>query len=120
MNKYFGLLLDLIITLLELLKPGGVRSVMAENLALKQQSLVLNRGKKRSQKLSTSDRFLFGVLHFFVKENRIQKITVILKPATILKFHKALVQRKYSKLIKANASQGERDLARKSSISLLR
>jgi len=33
-----------------------------------------------------------------VVENRLQKVAIVLKPATILRFHKALVKRKYSKL----------------------
>ena len=33
-----------------------------------------------------------------IGERRLRKVTVILKPATVLAFHKALVKRKYSKL----------------------
>ena len=69
--------------------------VIAETQAMKQQLIVMNRGKSRAPKLSTFDRFFFGFLAFFVGEKRLQRIAIIIKPATILKFHKALVQRKY-------------------------
>jgi putative transposase len=71
---------------------------MAETMVMKHQLIVMNRGKKRSPALSTSDRFLFGILTLFIGERRLQKVAVIIKPATILAFHKALVNRKYSKL----------------------
>ncbi len=58
----------------------------------------MNRGKSRSPKLTTSDRFLFGLLAFFIDEKRLKKVAVIIRPATILSFHGALVKRKYSRL----------------------
>jgi putative transposase len=78
--------------------------VMAETLATKHQLIVMNRGKKRAPKLTTPDRFLFGFLVFFIGENRLQKVAVILKPATIIRFHKALVKRKYH-LLYSNKSK---------------
>jgi hypothetical protein len=33
-----------------------------------------------------------------IGERRLQKVAIILKPSTVLAFHKALVKRKYSKL----------------------
>ena len=98
MREKFELLNHFILTLFKLLKPGGVKAVMAETMLTKQQLIVISRGKKRASKLTTFDRFYFGFLAFFVVENRLQKVAIVLKPATILRFHKALVQRKYSKL----------------------
>lgn len=80
------------------MRPGGVRAVMAENLALKQQLITLNRRNKRSPKLTSFDRFFYGLLAFIIGEHRIHKIAVILKPSTILKFHRALVKGKYRNL----------------------
>ena len=71
---------------------------MAETLAMKQQLIVMNRSRKKSPRLATRDRFLFGLLTMLIGQRRLQKITVIIKPATLLAFHKALVKRKYSKL----------------------
>ena len=92
----FELLIHLIITLVRLMKPGGVKLVVADTLAIKHQLIVTNRRKKRSPKLKSSDRFVFGFLAIFIGENRLNKISVIFKPATILRFHKALVNKKYS------------------------
>ena len=83
-----------IVTLIKVSRPGGVKALMAENNALKQQLMVMNHGKTRSPKLTTNDRFLFGLFAFFISEHRLQKVAVILKPATILRFHQALVKRK--------------------------
>jgi putative transposase len=95
MRTIIELLIHLLCTLFTLLKPAGVKVVIAENLAMKQQLIVMWRGNKRSPKLITFDRFFFGFICFFVSDQRIRKIAVILKPVTILRFHKALCQRKY-------------------------
>ena len=92
------LLVHLIVSLVRLLKPGGMKVVMAETMAMKQQLIVMNRGRSRSPKLTTSDRFLFGLLAFCIDEKRLQKVAVIIRPSTILRFHGALVKRKYSRL----------------------
>ncbi len=71
---------------------------MAENLLLKQQLITLTRQRSRAPRLTSFDRVLFGYLTFFISKNRLQKLAVILKPATLLKFHQALVKRKYRDL----------------------
>lgn len=97
--KEVSLILVHVATLLiQLIKPNGYRSVIAENLALKQQLTVLARGKSRSPNLKPSDRFLFGLLAYFCKARRLRKISVILKPESILRFHKALVDKKYNRI----------------------
>jgi hypothetical protein len=101
MAEKMELLVHLIISLVRLLKPGGMKGVMAETMAMKQQLIVMNRGKSRSPKLTTSDRFLFGLLAFFIDEKRLQKVAVIIRPATILNFHRALVKRKHVILLSA-------------------
>lgn len=97
MSEAIELLIHYIVTVIKLLKPGGVKVVMAETIAMKQQLIIMKRGKKRSR-LATRDRFLLGILTVLIGERRLQKVAVIVKPATILAFHKALVNRKYSKL----------------------
>ena len=72
--------------------------VMAETIAMKQQLIVMNRSKKRAPSLATRDRFIFGLLTMLIGERRLQKVAIILKPSTVIAFHKALVKRKYSKL----------------------
>ena len=92
------LLIHFFATLAKLIRPGGIKTVMAENLLLKQQLITLTRQRSRSPRLTSFDRVLFGYLTFFISKKRLQKIAITLKPATLLKLHQALVKRKYSKL----------------------
>jgi len=98
MREKIELLIHFICTMAKLLRPGGIKVMMAETMVTKQQLIILNRGNSRAPNLSSFDRFLFGFLAFFIDANRLQKLSVILKPATILECHIALVKRKYSKL----------------------
>ena len=105
MLEIIELLIHCFVTLIKLLKPGGVKLVMAESIVMKHQLIVMNRARKRSPALITRDRFLFGLLATLIGERRLQKIAVIIKPATILAFHKALMKRKYSKLYSNRANK---------------
>lgn len=98
MKNVLELIIHCIVTVFRLMKPRGMKTVVANTLIMKQQLLVLNRGRKKSPSLTTSDRFLFGILSLFFNVNRFRKVAVIFKPATLLAFHKALVKRKYSRL----------------------
>lgn len=89
------IIVSFISTLIRLVRPGGVRAIAAENMLLRQQLIVLRRHRKRAPKLTKWDRILFGFLTACIRPNRLGKIAILLKPATLLKFHKALVQRKY-------------------------
>jgi len=68
---------------------------MAENLMLKQQLLVLTRSRKRAPNLSSFDRFFLGLWSTFLDLRRIKRVAVLVQPSTLLKFHQALVKRKY-------------------------
>ena len=102
MSEKLELLIHFFVTFFRLLRPGGVKAIMAENIAMRQQLITLSRGRERAPTLTTSDRFIFGIIAFFIGEKRLPKIAVILKPATILKFHRALVKRKYRQLYSSN------------------
>ena len=78
-----------------ILRPGGVKAIAAENRVLRQQLISLSRQHKRSPKLNTLDRIMFGMLARWINPRRLSRIAITLKPATILKFHRALVKRKY-------------------------
>ena len=54
------LFIHLIATIARLLGPGGLRSVVAESLLVKQQLLILNRSRQRSPLPRTSDRLIAG------------------------------------------------------------
>jgi len=51
-------LLHLAVMAAKLCGPGGVRAVIAENLLLKQQLIVLRRARYRAPNLTLSDRLL--------------------------------------------------------------
>lgn len=93
--KVLVLLFYLCATLVKLLRPGGLKAVLAENASLKLQFIVVQRKYKRAPNLKKSERLLFGFLASLMPESRLTKSSVILKPATLLKFHKALCKLKY-------------------------
>src|ERR1700674_4290341 len=91
-------LLDLAVTTAKLCGPGGVRAVMAKNLLLKQQLIVLRRARQRAPNLTLSDRLLCGFWSIFLSPGRIRKVAIALRPSTLLAFHQALVRSKYRRL----------------------
>jgi len=98
MTSLLILLVHAITTLARLLGPGGIRSVMAENLLLKQQLLVMKRSRHRASALSPVDRYGMGCLTLFLTSRRWLRAAVVIKPSTLLKFHQALIKHKYSLL----------------------
>jgi hypothetical protein len=60
MNEMLLALLHLAVLAAKLGRRGGVRAVVAENLLLKQQLIVLRRGRQRSPNLTTTDRLPCG------------------------------------------------------------
>ncbi len=77
------------------LRHGGMKAVVAENLLLKQPLLVLTRSRKRAPNLSSLDRFFLGLWTSFLDLRRIKRVAYLVQPSTLLKFHQALVKRKY-------------------------
>jgi len=65
--------------------------------------MIQARKQKRAPKLTNIERLLFGFFTAFLNPKRIKKIAIIIKPDTLLKFHKALIKRKYSLLYSAKA-----------------
>ena len=89
------LLVHLIATLARLMGPGGLRSVVAESVLVKQQLLILTRSRHRAPNLCASDRILAGVCALFMRPARVIRSAIVLRPSTILEFHRALRTRKY-------------------------
>ena len=89
------LLVHLIATLARLMGPGGLRSDVAESVLVKQQLLILNRSRHRAPNLCASDRILAGVCALFMRPARVIRSAIVLRPSTILEFHRALRTRKY-------------------------
>jgi putative transposase len=92
------IVIHLAVTVAKLLGPGGARAVIAENLLLKKQLTVLHRSRRRAPNLTPFDRFLFGFAALFLTPRRLSKVAIALRPSTLVKFHDALVQRKYRRL----------------------
>ncbi len=82
-------------TLARLLGPGGIRSVIAESVLVKQQLLILNRSRQRSPNLRTSDRLAAGLCALLIRPARLIRSAIVLKPSTLLGLHRALKNRKY-------------------------
>ena len=79
-------LLHLAVTAAKLCRPGGVRAVIAENLLLKQQLIVLRRSRQRAPNLRVGDRLLCGFGALFLSPGRIRKVAIGLRPSTLLTF----------------------------------
>ena len=65
MRLLFPLLGHLLVTLARLARPGGVRSVVAESLAVKHQLLIMKRSQRRAPNLTSWDRLTAWILHAF-------------------------------------------------------
>jgi putative transposase len=103
--EIFVLIAHLVTTLVRVALPGGVRAVIAESILLKHQLLILNRSRNRAPRLTPWARLLFGISAFLVSAQRFPKIAIVIKPATLLRFHRALIQRKYRLLFTPRGRQ---------------
>ncbi|MEP6547741.1 MAG: hypothetical protein ABJD53_09775 [Gammaproteobacteria bacterium] len=83
MRDLLLLAVQLVVTLAKLVRPGGVRSVIAESLILKHQLIISRRSRHRAPPLTTIDRFVLGLTSLFVSPRRIAKVAAILKPVTL-------------------------------------
>ena len=92
------LVIHVLTTLAKRASPGGAKAIIAESVLLKHQQLIARRSAGKTPKLATSDRFLCGFLTLFMRPGRIRKTAVILKPATLTKFRRALLSCNYHRL----------------------
>src|SRR5260370_8633223 len=88
-------ILRLLAVLITLPGTRGIRAVLAENFLLKRQLLVLRRSRRRAPNLCTADRWLFGFYSQFLNPRRLIRAAIILKPATLLRFHRGFKDLKY-------------------------
>ncbi len=89
------LFVHLVVTVARLLGPGGARSIVAESLLVKHQLLILNRSRLRAPDLRPADRVIIGLCASLMRPARLLRSAIVLKPSTILSFHRTLVKRKY-------------------------
>ena len=92
------LFLHMMVTMVRLTKPGGLRAVVAESVLVRHQLLILNRGRKRAPNLKVSDRFIAGLCTLFMRPTRVLRAAIVLKPSTLLRLHRLLSQQKYRML----------------------
>ena len=71
----------------KMLGQGGVKGLVAENLLLKQQLLILNRTRRRAPNLRPLDRFILGLESLFLSVRRISQVAIVVRPTTLLRFH---------------------------------
>ena len=92
------LVIHVLTTLAKRAGPGGAKAIIAESVLLKHQQLIAHRSTGKTPRLTTSDRFLCGLFTLFMRPGRIRKTAVILKPATLTKFRRALFSCNYHRL----------------------
>lgn len=92
------LLAHLLTTIVRLMGTGGAKAVVAGNLLMKQQLLVISRTRKRAPDLTALDRFLPGFLSLFPSPRQDHRAAVIFQSSTLMKSHTLLKQCKYRRL----------------------
>jgi len=80
MTEKIQFLIHFFVTLAKLIRPGGVKTVMTENLMLKHQLITLTRQRSRAPRLTTFDRLLFGYLAFLSAKIDFRKFPLYLSP----------------------------------------
>lgn len=98
MNAVLHLLVQLLTSLIGLCQPGGTRSIVDENLPLEQQLLLLTRTRQRAPNLRPAERVILGCLSAFLGPRRIARAAIVIRPSSLLRFHQALVRKKYRAL----------------------
>jgi hypothetical protein len=96
----------LIVTVVRLMKPGGLRAVVAESVPTRHQILILNRIRKRAPNLRLSDRIIASLCTLLMHPSRVLRCGMVLKPSTLLHFHHLLTKRKYARCCLLSADVG--------------
>jgi hypothetical protein len=102
MKELLLTLLHLAVMTAKLCGPGGVRTVIAENLLLKQQLIVLRRARQRAPNLALSDRLICGSGRSSSVQDESENVAIGVRPSTLLACHQALVRRKYQRLFSSS------------------
>src|SRR5215472_3906041 len=95
MSDLVILFVHLIVTVVRLARPGGLRSVVAESVLVKHQLQILNRGRKHAPNLRAADRIIAALCTLFMRPTRVLRSAIVLKTSTLLYLHNALKKRKY-------------------------
>src|ERR1039458_7472782 len=105
MKCFLSPILRLLAGLTAFVGTRGIRAVLAENLLLKRQLLVMRRSRRRAPNLRIGDRLLFGFCSQFLSPRRLVRAAIILKPATLLRFHRGFKDFKYRFLYSSSPKQ---------------
>jgi hypothetical protein len=95
MRTLFLFFAHILATFARLLRLGGARALVSENLLLKKQLLIIGRSRKRAPNLTPLDRLYLGLLATILGPRRTKRSAIIVRPSTIFKFHEVLKKRKY-------------------------
>jgi hypothetical protein len=106
MKNMFMVFTSLLCVIPKVFRVGGMKALIAENLLLKQQLLLVTRSRKRAPNLSPLDRFLLGLWTIFLNPRRIQRTAILVQPSTLLRCHHALIKWKY-RLLYASRKRGK-------------
>ena len=98
MVAVLSLFLDILLFAARSHMPGGRSRLLAEYLLVRQQLIAVSRKRKRAPQLTSLDRIVFALSSLFINSRRLPRLSIIVAHATLLGFHRALVNRKYSKL----------------------
>jgi len=114
MHDILVILVHSIVTVIRLIKPGGLRAVVAESAITRHQILILNRRRKPAFNLRASDRLIAGFCTLLMHPSRLLRGGIVLKPSTLLHFHHVLTKQKYHLLFssKRGARPGPKGPAR--------
>ena len=82
MRDLLVLFVHLIVTMVRLAKPGGLRAVIAESVLTRHQILILNRGRKRAPNLRVSDRIIAGLCTLLMRRSRVLRCGIAFGPKT--------------------------------------
>src|SRR5436190_17111512 len=89
MRDLILLLIHIVVTVLRVVRPGGVRAVIAESVLIKHQLLILNRSRRRAPNLRMLDRLIAGFCSLWIQPRRFCRAAIAFKPSTLLTFHRA-------------------------------
>jgi hypothetical protein len=80
------LAVDLISTVLRLVRPGGVRAIVAESVLAKHQLLIPNRSRRRAPSFCILDRLIVGFCSFWIKPSQFHRVAIAFRRSTLLNF----------------------------------
>ena len=79
--------------------------MVAESVFVKHQLLILNRSRRRAPDLRVADRIVAGVCALLMRPGRLIRSAIVLRPASLLRLHRALRQRKYRQLFSSTVPE---------------